>query len=161
LGPLPHHRIPEALESIDVLVVPSVWPENSPLVIREAFLAGIPVIASRIGGIPEIVHDGRDGLLFGPGNVTEQRQAVGRVLHEAGLLDQLRQGLPAVRTIEDDVRQTREVYRDGIARDAARERASTASRRIAAVVLNHGTPDQTLLAVRSLLASRREVDDII
>jgi glycosyltransferase involved in cell wall biosynthesis len=53
-GHVPHHDMPAAFASFDVLVVPSVWPENSPLVIHEAFLAGVPVIASRIGGIPEI-----------------------------------------------------------------------------------------------------------
>ena len=53
---------------MDVVVVPSIWPENSPFVIHEAFLAGVPVVASRIGGIPELVEDGRNGLLFPVGD---------------------------------------------------------------------------------------------
>ena len=44
---LPHEEVVTALSSLDVLVVPSVWPENSPLVIHEAFLAGVPVVADR------------------------------------------------------------------------------------------------------------------
>jgi GT2 family glycosyltransferase len=160
LGPVPHDRIPQALSAIDVLVVPSVWPENSPLVIREAFLAGIPVIASRTGGIPEIVEHGRNGLLFEPGNVKELRDAIQRVVREPGLLRQLRQGIPPVRTIEDDVAQTRELYAAHMAPRPAWPSESAPARRIAAVVLNHRTPDQTLLAVRSLLASRRPLHDI-
>src|SRR5262249_53249113 len=70
-GAIPHDFVPQALASIDVLVVPSIWAENSPLVIGEAFLAGLPVVASRIGGIPEIVADGRNGLLFEPGDASD------------------------------------------------------------------------------------------
>lgn len=158
LGPMPHDRIPDRLSAIDVLVVPSVWPENSPLVIREAFLAGVPVIASRTGGIPEIVEHGRNGLLFEPGDVDALRRAILQVAREPGLLDRLRHSLPQVRTIDDDVRFTREVYAVHVTRRA--ERSGKVRRRIAAVVLNHRTPDQTLLAVRSLLASRRPLDDI-
>src|SRR4030095_13264616 len=50
-GARPQDAIPETLVSFDLLVVPSIWEENSPLVIREAFAAGVPVVASRIGGI--------------------------------------------------------------------------------------------------------------
>jgi GT2 family glycosyltransferase/glycosyltransferase involved in cell wall biosynthesis len=160
-GSLPHDRVPEALSSIDVLVVPSVWPENSPLVIREAFLAGVPVIASHIGGIPELVTNERNGLLFEPGSVDGLRHAIERLLDEPMLLEHLRQGLPAVRTIDDDVSQAREVYATHIARSITGRGQSTAPARLAAVVLNHRTPDQTLLAVRSLLASRRPLDDIV
>jgi GT2 family glycosyltransferase/glycosyltransferase involved in cell wall biosynthesis len=154
-GPIAHDRIPAALESADVLVVPSIWPENSPLVIHEAFLAGRPVVASRIGGIPELVVDGRNGLLFEAGDVDGLRRALERLLAEPGLLDTLRAGIPGVRSIEDDVRTARELYR----RPAAGATASR--RRVAAVVLNYRTPDDTLLAVKSLLASRRPIDDVI
>jgi glycosyltransferase involved in cell wall biosynthesis len=45
-GMIARERVRAALAGIDVLVVPSIWPENSPLVVLEAFLAGIPVVAS-------------------------------------------------------------------------------------------------------------------
>ncbi len=50
-GAVSHDHVPQVLSDLDVLVVPSIWPENSPLVIQEAFLAGVPVVASRLGGI--------------------------------------------------------------------------------------------------------------
>jgi glycosyltransferase involved in cell wall biosynthesis len=53
-------------EEIDALVVPSVWHEPSPRVISEAYAYGVPVIGSRRGGIPELVEEGRTGLLFDP-----------------------------------------------------------------------------------------------
>ena len=52
------------LESVAWVVVPSIWWENAPLVIREAFQAGRPVICSDIGGMAESVRDGVDGLHF-------------------------------------------------------------------------------------------------
>ena len=50
------------------LLLPSVWPENFPMVIAEAFCQGLPVIASRIGALAEILEEGTTGLLFSPGD---------------------------------------------------------------------------------------------
>ena len=60
--------MPEHLSRVDVLVLPSVWLENSPLVIKEAFAAGVPVVTSDLGGMAELVRRDVDGLLFEPGN---------------------------------------------------------------------------------------------
>src|SRR5262245_47447410 len=109
-GPIAHDAVASALAAIDVLVVPSIWPENSPLVIYEAFLAGVPVVASRIGGIPELVTDGENGLLFNPGDAGDLRRALDRLRSEPDLLDTLRAGIPEVRSIEDNVRMARELY---------------------------------------------------
>jgi glycosyltransferase involved in cell wall biosynthesis len=51
-----------------MLIFPSIWYEGMPMTILEAFSVGLPVVASRIGGIPEIVMDGENGLLFEPGD---------------------------------------------------------------------------------------------
>jgi GT2 family glycosyltransferase len=156
-GAVPHSKVPEALASVDVLVVPSVWPENSPLVISEAFLAGVPVIASRIGGIPELVADGRNGLLFEPGSAADLARALSRLLTEAGLLDALRAGAKAtrVRSIDDAAAEARRLYEALAAPDVERRP------RLAAVVLNYRAAADTFLAVSSLRASRRRVDDLI
>jgi GT2 family glycosyltransferase len=170
-GAIAHEQVGQALSSIDVLVVPSIWPENSPLVIQEAFLAGVPVVASRIGGIPEIVADGANGLLFPAGDAEGLSGSIARLLREPGLLDTLRAGIPPVRSMEDDVRFARSLYE----RHRTQRTQSTQSQgfgarsvldvresqRLAAVVLNFRTPDETLLAVKSLLASRRPIDDLI
>ncbi len=155
-GPIAHDRVAEALSEIDVLVVPSIWPENSPLVIREAFLARVPVIASRIGGIPEIVQDGVNGFLVEPGDVDGLYRAMNRLVENPSLLAPLSSRLSAVRTIEEDVRYARELYAAELAR-----RQPQAPMRLAAVVLNYATPIETLFAVKSLLRSRRPVDEII
>ena len=90
--------------------MPSVWPENSPLVVLEAFLAGLPVVAARIGGIPELVSDGTNGLLFHPGDADDLARVLARLVNEPELLPTLRRGIPSVRTIDDDIGATRRLY---------------------------------------------------
>ena len=65
-GRVDNRNIRAIYEQIDVLIVPSVWPENSPVTISEAMASGIPVIASDIGGIGELVEHGTTGLLAPP-----------------------------------------------------------------------------------------------
>ena len=182
--PVPHDQVPETLGSLDALVVPSVWPENSPLVVLEAFLAGLPVVAARIGGIPELVSDGTNGLLFHAGDADDLARALARLVNEPELLPTLRRGIPSVRTIDDDIGATRRLYEKQLAaatipgsrdspvesrgapvesRGAPGESPDSRSAVVtfAAVVLNYGTPDDTVLTVRSLLASRRPFDQIV
>jgi GT2 family glycosyltransferase/glycosyltransferase involved in cell wall biosynthesis len=153
-GRIAHDDVARTLSNLDVLVVPSIWPENSPLVIREAFLASVPVVASRIGGIPETVTDGVNGLLFTPGDGADLRRTLQRLLSDSALLETLRQGIPPVRTLEDDVDAMRKAYADAT-------ELRTPRRRLAAVVLNYRTADDTFLAVRSLLLSSHPPDDLI
>jgi GT2 family glycosyltransferase/glycosyltransferase involved in cell wall biosynthesis len=162
-GALPHEQVPRALASLDVLVVPSIWPETSSFVIKEAQLAGVPVIASRIGGFVELIEHGRNGLMFEPGNVQELQSLLQQLLDDPETLLRLRRSPNEVRRLADDVRATREVYEQlaGAHRPAPATRQAPSSRRLAAVVLNYRAPDDTLLAVRSLLASNRTIDRII
>ncbi len=61
-------HIEKIMARSDAVVLPSLCYENSPTVIYESFQIGVPVIAARIGGIPERIRDGENGLLFEPGN---------------------------------------------------------------------------------------------
>jgi glycosyltransferase involved in cell wall biosynthesis len=64
LDPLPPDQVRAFLADIDLLAVPSQWLETGPLVVLEAFAAGVPVIGSDLGGIAELVSHGVDGLLL-------------------------------------------------------------------------------------------------
>ena len=68
LGSLPGEAVRVEMGRASALVVPSIWYENFPRTIVEAFACGLPVIASRIGALADIVTDGETGLLFEPGN---------------------------------------------------------------------------------------------
>ncbi len=115
MGAFHHERIKEVFENIDVLIVPSLWQENSPLVIQEAFMAKTPVIASRIGGIPELVIDGVNGFLFEPGNIAQLRGLIDRVIENPSILDELSKNIPAVKSIEENARELEEIYKQLIA----------------------------------------------
>jgi len=78
--------------SMDVLVQSALWAEAMGLVILEALRMGIPVIASRIGGIPEIIDDGSNGLLVTPGDEDALRQALARFVEDSSFREHLQQG---------------------------------------------------------------------
>lgn len=72
------------LAAIDVFVMPSFW-EGLPLSLVLAMGAGLPVVATRVAGIPEVVEDGVSGFLVAPGDVTALGNALARVINDEGL----------------------------------------------------------------------------
>ncbi len=71
--------VPAELDMMDLLVLPSLFGEGLPMVVLEAMAAGVPVVSTRVEGVPEAVRDGVDGLLVEPGNATELSRAIGQV----------------------------------------------------------------------------------
>jgi len=170
LGVVSHDRMSEMLADLDVLVVPSVWIENAPFVIREAFAAQVPVVASDLGGMAEMVRHEVDGLLFPAGDSGALAAAIQRLLDEPGLLDRLRAGIVGPISIEQDAAWLRTVYGRLQRTDAAEsaghqshsgEWKSATSGDVTGVVLNYRTPDQTALAVSSLRTSRIPPSEIL
>lgn len=84
----------------DVTVVPSLCYENSPTIIYESLAAGTPVIASRIGGVGELIRDGENGFLFEPGNASGLRDAIAKMAD----------AFQAFRAREGEIRQGMEAY---------------------------------------------------
>ncbi len=101
--------ISKVLSNIDVLVVPSIWYENSPLVIHEAFLAKIPVITSNLGGMAELVEDKKNGLLFEPGNIEDLLEKMNKFIENPRLIEKYSQ-YTYVRSIQEDVREIINLY---------------------------------------------------
>jgi len=119
LGGFDNEGKPEVYAQIDVLVVPSLWLENSPLVIHEAFAAGVPVVASRIGGIPELVVHGRSGLLYEPFSVEELAVALRGLIAEPERVGRLAEGVPAVKGIGQDALEWEVLYQQVLERRTA------------------------------------------
>jgi glycosyltransferase involved in cell wall biosynthesis len=111
-GAYDNDRIDEILETLDVIVVPSLWYENSPLTIQEAFISGTPVITADVGGMAELVRDGVDGLHFRHGDAVDLRRKLLRIIDEPEILDRLRQGVPSVVGIERHANELRDRYQN-------------------------------------------------
>lgn len=82
------------LNELDVVVVPSIWLENQPSVILESFAHGRPVVASRIGGIPEMFSDRRGGWLVPPGDTEALRSCLLRLSEDPGEIRHVATGIP-------------------------------------------------------------------
>jgi glycosyltransferase involved in cell wall biosynthesis len=89
LGQLPFTEAQERLAQAGLMVVPSLWFEGFPMVIREAFALGVPVAASNIGSLPCIVNEGKNGVLIEPGNAKAFYHAVKTIWDDQNLLDQM------------------------------------------------------------------------
>ena len=88
-GTYTHDQLNAILTQHDVLVVPSLCEETFSLVTREALQAGLPVIATRRGALPEVIQDGMNGLLFEPENAGDLRRCLERLQTDTRLREQL------------------------------------------------------------------------
>ena len=89
VGELQGDELTRTIEGARAVVVPSQWHENCPMSVLEAMAQGKPVIASRIGGIPELVTHKETGFLFNPGNVRELALYMNRLNRDECLVQQL------------------------------------------------------------------------
>ncbi len=123
-GRFDNSRLSEVYATIDVLIVPSIWFENSPLTIHEAFLTHTPVVASDIGGMAELVTDGVDGLHFKAGDAADLAKKLRRFIDEPDLIARLSKQWMHVKSIDDDAASTEYRYRGLVCRHAAQAPAS-------------------------------------
>lgn len=104
-------ELPVILASTDVVVVPSKWPENAPFVIREAFAAGVPVIAADVGAMRESVRDGVDGWLYPAGDVVALRERIVELAESRELVEEVAQGVVAPGSVDAQAAGLVERYR--------------------------------------------------
>lgn len=100
----------QALTAADVVPVPSLWYETASLITQEAFAAGTPVVASRLGALAERVRHEEDGLLVPAGDVAAWRAALLRLRDDIELRQRLAAGIRPVRTIAEHVAEVERLY---------------------------------------------------
>ena len=108
-GRFENDRIAKVLSEIDVLVIPSLWYENSPLTIHEASLARVPVVAAGLGGMAEFVQDGANGLHFEFGNSEDLYRKLSMLEQDRSRVAALDQ-FPAVKTIDENAVEMEHLY---------------------------------------------------
>ena len=120
LPPLDHATITTHLAAFDAVVVPSQLLETGPLVVLEAFAAGVPVIGSALGGIAEKVRNGVDGWLVSPHDSVEAwREILARCASDRTLLTGLRERIVPPRSLDDAAHEMRRLYGEVLAERAA------------------------------------------
>ena len=104
-------QLPEILSGVDIVVVPSLI-ENYPLVVRESLSAGVPVIASNVGGIPEIVSHMKNGMLFDPNSKDKLVESIQEIVDNPSTIEQLKKGITHIKTIKEDVEEWIDRYNE-------------------------------------------------
>jgi glycosyltransferase involved in cell wall biosynthesis len=98
-GPYEPRQVRELLRDVDCLVAPSQWPETFLLVTREAMACGVPVIVSRLGALPDAVHEGENGFAFTHDRPEELAALFKRLAGEPGLLAKVSAGAAATKLL--------------------------------------------------------------
>ena len=99
----------DIMARLDVVIVPSIWYENSPLTIHEAFMAKRPVITAAMGGMSELVTHGKNGLLFAPEEPADLAKQIQRMVDDPSLHKTLAIGGPVL-AIRDITLRLEEIY---------------------------------------------------
>jgi glycosyltransferase involved in cell wall biosynthesis len=102
--------LPSILSEIDVMVLPSICNDTAPQTIFEAFSAGIPIIASRIGGFPDFVTDRENGFLFEAGNSAELVQRLEVLMDDHTLIHSFRKAIPRLKTLDENASELIDLY---------------------------------------------------
>jgi glycosyltransferase involved in cell wall biosynthesis/GT2 family glycosyltransferase/chemotaxis protein histidine kinase CheA len=111
-GTFPNHEIGKVFSKLDALVVPSLWFENSPLVVYSAQAAKCPVIASNMDGMSDIIEHGKNGLLFEAGNSSKLAATIDSLLNDKNLLQKLSENSKMPLSIQEYAEKLVMIYRD-------------------------------------------------
>ncbi|MGB9628476.1 MAG: glycosyltransferase [Thermodesulfobacteriota bacterium] len=114
-GTFPHEEIGKILKGLDVLVVPSLWYESSPLVLLSALRAGTPVLVSRLEGMTELIEEGKNGFSFEAGDADGLSRIIKMILEDSNfLLDVERRGARNERTSSVYAQEMEQEYFKGL-----------------------------------------------
>ncbi len=105
-GKFPPEQLGSILENIDVLALPALWYENEPLIIKSALHMGIPVLASNIGSLPDLITHEINGWLEPPGDASRWNERLKKILSEPPL----RFSPPKIKTIAENSKELEEIY---------------------------------------------------
>jgi len=120
MGSYTRDALPQILETLDVLIFPSIVAETQGNVGLEGQAAGLPIVGSKIGGIPDYVQDGHNGFLFEPRSAEDLREKIERFIQDPSLIEQLSRNTPPPVLMNDHVSRLLEIYATAVNRRAGR-----------------------------------------
>ena len=114
-GAYEQHEMPTLLRAVDWAVVPSIWWENSPVVIQEALAAKVPLIVSNIGGMSEKVRDGIDGFHFRHSNPADLAAVIERCVMQPTIRSKMSDNIKPILKLEECLLLHQKVYTSSLA----------------------------------------------
>jgi glycosyltransferase involved in cell wall biosynthesis len=109
-GTFPNYELGSIFSDLDALVVPSLWYENSPLVVYSAQAAKCPIIASNVAGISQIIDHGKNGILFNPGDIVGLAEAITNLLDNRDMLQKMSSNAKYPLSIQEYVIRLLSIY---------------------------------------------------
>jgi len=110
LGEYTPRDLPRILDQIDIMILPSICNDTAPQTIFESYSAGIPIIASNIGGFPDFVKDGANGYLFEPGSSKDLAAKMEKILENPSKIQVFSKNTPRLKTISENARELLDIY---------------------------------------------------
>lgn len=111
-GTFPPNKIADIFSEIDVLILPSRWFENAPLVLRNALLSRTPVIATKLGSLIELVNEKRSGLLFENENSDDLAEKINSIIKDKKILNNFE--FPKQKSVKENVAELIKIYKNFI-----------------------------------------------
>lgn len=113
-----YEDVKDPFSEIDVLIVPSICYETGgPLVVREALATKTPIIASRIGSIPELIIDGINGILFEPKNPRDLYGKIMKIIKNPELIEKFKANIEPPKSIDEQAKEIERIYIEVMERD--------------------------------------------
>jgi glycosyltransferase involved in cell wall biosynthesis len=102
-GPYNQKMLAELLDAVDVAIIPPIWEDTGPQTVMESLAAGLPVIGSRTGGIPDFVEEGKTGLLYEPDDAGLLAEAMRSLILQPERIIKLRKHIKPPKSMEEHV----------------------------------------------------------
>jgi glycosyltransferase involved in cell wall biosynthesis len=110
-GTFPPEDLGKVFSEIDILVVPSIWYENTPLIVYSALATKTPVIATNLGGLTELIKPGVNGFLFEAGDAAGLKACMEKVVRSPDLIRRLEEQIEPVKNMEAHAEEILQEYR--------------------------------------------------
>lgn len=103
-------QLPEILDQIDIMVLPSICNDTAPQTIFESYSRYVPIVASNIGGFPDFIKDGVNGRLFKPGDADHLAEILDNIVNEPNQIRIFSEQIPKLKTIRQNAEELVSLY---------------------------------------------------
>jgi len=111
-GTFEYEKLPQVMSELSTIIIPSVYLEIFPLVMQLSLAYKKPVIASNIGGLPEVIHEKENGFLFEVGNTKQLAKIISDISEKPEILSNLKQNIKPPPSIEEECLVYENTYRE-------------------------------------------------